>query len=93
MNETDTDLVTFVPLVKIAEIEILGIRYDLAKNGHYAICSIGTDAYGKPIATQVTLPSTSDHIQALLDLLGDAMSRLQVHRDSRLDKGKSNREE
>jgi hypothetical protein len=86
------------PLTKVAEIELLGQRFDLAKNGRFTLCREEWDAYGRPIATEVPLTvdslrggraaSEMDVLQALLDALGDATQRLQSHRDARLGAGR-----
>ena len=81
------------PLRKVAEIEILGKRYDIARNGSYALVEPrGIDAYGSAIFEEVDLvkwlapqglntevqkDATDRKLRALLDLLGDALTKLQ----------------
>jgi hypothetical protein len=88
-------------LQRITEIEILGRKFDLAKNGGYKLCLVESDAYGNPRAEEIqlwdvaglvewteSLNGGANHqayvMQALLNLAGDALVRLQSHRDARL---------
>lgn len=81
-------------LQKIAEVEIDDIRLDLAKNSEYCLVwQRGPDAYGRPVAEKVDLlqflgladtGAGRRRVQALLDLLGDALVRLGQQRDARL---------
>jgi hypothetical protein len=92
--EQPPDSPTFTPLQKVAEIDLLGTKFDLAKNGHFTLCTVGSDAYGRPMARAVGAReylSTVDPVQAfqsLLDILGDTVQRLQTHRDARLDRAR-----
>lgn len=87
------------PLQPIAEITLLGEKYDLAKNGTFALVRTAPDDYGRPRAKRVDIVEllfagrevvrgqemqAVKTVEALLDLLGDAYVRLQQHRDVRL---------
>lgn len=85
-------------LQKIAEIEVDGVRLDLAKNGEYCLVwQKGPDAYGRPVAEKIDAESFfglkgatgGERVQALLDLLGDALVRLGQQRDARLGRGEA----
>jgi cytochrome b involved in lipid metabolism len=82
-------------LQRIAEIEINGKKYDLAKNGQFRLVEAkGKDAYGSQVFQVVSYRHYSSDILALyvdglLDLLGDALTRLQTQRDSRLGRGEN----
>lgn len=78
------------PLRKIAEIEILGQRYDLARNGRFALVEPREDdAYGRPVSREINLrqwlnsKDTVEKFQALLDLLGESVTKLQAVGDLR----------
>lgn len=91
------------PLQKIAEIEIAGEKFDLAKNGTCCLVTTVIDAYGQPKGEAVDLEKwlftgTAKQAQtrqeeiiakvdALLNLLGDAYSRLRQQKDARLGTG------
>lgn len=82
---------TSKPLKQIAVIDLPSIgKFDVAKNDVYHLVDTSnTDAYGNTIAMKVDL-SLIDHstlltyTQALLNALGDHMSRLQHQREARL---------
>lgn len=44
-----------MPLKKLAEIEICGEKFDLAKNGRFALVRTTKDAYGEPRGEVVDL--------------------------------------
>jgi hypothetical protein len=84
------------PLQPIAEITLLGEKYDLAKNGSFALVRTEPDDYGRPRAKRVDVVNllfagrevvrgqemqAVKIVEALLDLLGDAHLRLQQQRD------------
>ncbi|HKV10740.1 MAG TPA: hypothetical protein VJ725_21545 [Thermoanaerobaculia bacterium] len=81
-------------LQKVAEVELAGERFDIAKNGGFHLVRAGSlDAYGRPFATPVDvedyLYDSGDGFvhakaQALLDALGEALVKLQGQRDLRL---------
>lgn len=85
------------PLTEIAEIELLGVKYKLGKNGNVRLVTEAPDCWGKIRGEEVTLahwigasaltPEQESKIQALLDQLGDALSRLRQSRDSKLGVG------
>lgn len=85
------------PLTEIAEIDLLGEKYKLGKNGKVSLVRESLDAWGKIRGDEVTLTHwlgasalTEDQerkVQALLDQLGDALSRLRQSRDSKLGVG------
>lgn len=91
-------------LQKLAVIEIDGVQYDLAANGHGALVTYDgpPDAYsGAPAARAVDLAQWLDptvhpgqahmlvpKVQALLDLLAAAYRQLQSARDSKLGVGR-----
>lgn len=83
------------PLQQIAEIQIDGENYDIAKNGgdFHIVRQKGPDAYGRPIATKLDISdflggSCDSHYkrrqQALLNLLGNALVSVRTQRDARL---------
>lgn len=80
-------------LSKVTEIEICGKKYDLARNGKFVLVEPReNDAYGRPVSREVRLwewtrnpegdPDVSK-VQALLDLLGEAIIKLQSIGDLR----------
>jgi hypothetical protein len=81
-------------LTEIAEIELLGTKYKLGKNGKVSLVSESLDCWGKIRGQEITLsnwlgssgmlPEQEEKVQALLDQLGDALSRLRQSRDSKL---------
>jgi hypothetical protein len=83
---------------KIREIEIDGVKYDLAKNGKvYLVEHKQDDFYGRPVAEEVEMTSwvfgvepkmAMERIQGLLNLLGEYAGRVQAQRDARLERGK-----
>lgn len=85
------------PLTEIAEVELLGTKYKLGKNGNVRLVRESPDCWGKIRGEEVTLsnwlgssgmlPEQEEKIQALLDQLGDALSRLRQSRDSKLGVG------
>lgn len=85
------------PLTEIAEIELLGVKYKLGKNGNVRLVTEGPDCWGKIRGDEISLaqwlgvsalnPGLEEKIQALLDQLGDALSRLRQSRDSKLGVG------
>lgn len=85
------------PLTEIAEIDLLGEKYKLGKNGKVSLVRESLDAWGKVRGDEVTLaawlgssgmlPEQEEKVQALLDQLGDALSRLRQSRDSKLGVG------
>jgi hypothetical protein len=84
-------------LQKLAVIDIDGVEYDLAANGHGALVTYDgqKDAYSGTASAQVVdLDKWLDHtqarkrVQALLDLLAGAYRQLQSSRDSKLGVGR-----
>lgn len=84
-------------LTEIAEVDLLGEKYKLGKNGKVSLVKESPDCWGKIRGEEVTLaswlegemhPEQEKKIQALLDQLGDALSRLRQSRDSKLGMGK-----
>jgi hypothetical protein len=85
------------PLTEIGEIELLGIKYKLGKNGNVRLVTEAPDVWGKIRGEEVTLShwlgasaltsQQEEKVQALLDHLGDALSRLRQSRDSKLGVG------
>lgn len=85
------------PLTEIAEIDLLGEKFKLGKNAKVTLVKESLDAWGKVRGDTVTLAHwlgasalTADQeqkVQALLDQLGDALSRLRQSRDSKLGVG------
>lgn len=90
------------PLTEIAEIELIGTKYKLGKNGKVSLVRESLDVWGKIRGEEVTLthwlgasaltPNQEEKIQALLDQLGDALSRLRQSRDSKLGVGQAGKE-
>lgn len=82
-------------LQRIAEIELNGRKFDVARNGHYRLVEeAGRDAYDNPIYREAidtgwSLDECKNAIDGLVDLLGDALTRLQSQRDSRLGRGEN----
>lgn len=77
-------------LRKVAEVEILGERYDVARNGRYRlVCEIGKDDYGQPINQALLGGDFSgagemwNFCEALIDCLGEALEKLQGHEAAR----------
>lgn len=85
-------------LTEIGEIELLGTKYKLGKNGNVRLVQESPDCWGKIRGEEITLthwlgasaltPNQEEKVQALLDQLGDALSRLRQSRDSKLGVGK-----
>lgn len=90
------------PLTEIAEIDLLGEKYKLGKNGNVTLVKESLDAWGKVRGDAITLahwlgssgmiPEQEEKVQALLDQLGDALARLRQSRDSKLGIGKEEKE-
>ncbi len=86
-----------MPLTEIAEIDLLGEKFKLGKNGKVSLVKESPDAWGKIRGDAITLahwlgssgmlPEQEDKVQALLDLLGDALFRLRQRRDNKLGIG------
>lgn len=84
-------------LTEIAEIELLGSKYKLGKNGKVCLVQESPDCWGKIRGEVITLThwlgasalteEQEKKVQALLDQLGDALSRLRQSRDSKLGVG------
>lgn len=78
------------PLEKVGEIELLGERFDLARDGKFYLCRATTDAYGKSCAKIEGVDELLDKhepfslVQALLDALGEVVVSLRHERDVRL---------
>lgn len=85
-------------LTEIAEVDLLGEKYKLGKNGKVSLVRESLDCWGKIRGEEITianwlgssgmLPEQEQKVQALLDQLGDALSRLRQSRDSKLGMGK-----
>jgi hypothetical protein len=85
------------PLTEISEIDLLGEKFKLGKNGKVCLVKESLDCWGKVRGEIVSLNTwlglsalpeqTETKIQALLDQLGDALSRLRQSRDSKLGVG------
>jgi hypothetical protein len=86
-----------MPLKKVAEVEICGERFDLAKNGRFTLVRTSPDAYGEPRGEEVDLqgylhtpvrePGQAypvERFRAVLDLLGEAYQALASARSMRL---------
>lgn len=84
-------------LTEIAEVEIGGRKLKLGKNGKVCLVEEKTDAWGNTYGVEIDLSTfvfgdslgdwsieSKGRVQAILDLLGDALSRLRQQRDSRL---------
>jgi hypothetical protein len=84
MSEVDEKDTT--PPQKVADIILAGKKYELAKNGSFMLAEDrGMDLYGRPFAVKVVLGElTTDEVQGLLDLFGEAYQSLRHTRDSRL---------
>lgn len=84
-------------LTEISEVDLLGQRYKLGKNGKVSLVIESPDCWGKIRGEVITLnhwlgssallPEQEEKVQALLDQLGDALSRLRQSRDSKLGVG------
>jgi hypothetical protein len=88
-------------LTRVAEIELDGDKYVLAKNGGYCLTrSAGEDAFGTEYFEVVSAHDyghytseggawrfAPDRVQALIDKLGDALSSLERARDLRQRQG------
>ncbi len=84
-------------LTEIGEIDLLGEKYKLGKNGKVSLVRESLDCWGKIRGVEITLAHwlgagalTEDQdkkVQALLDQLGDALFRLRQRRDSKLGIG------
>jgi hypothetical protein len=85
-------------LQRVATVELLGEKLDIAKNGHFHLVRMEMDDYGEPRAIRLHLRdwlSTGDvtaeyayaKVQALLDLLGETLAGLRSQRDARLGVG------
>jgi hypothetical protein len=78
-------------LTKIAEAELGGQRYDIARNGEHChlVVEDGEDAYGKPIHRRVALEKAVPEglLQALLDAYGEALVALRSAKDMNLKRG------
>lgn len=77
-------------LRKVAEIELAGVRYDVAKNGHYRLVhEVSRDDYGNPVYRALVGGSFSDvgkmwkFTEALIDCLGEALEKLKAFEDAR----------
>lgn len=96
------------PLTPIAQVEILGEKFDVARNGGYHLVRVKEDDYGQPRAAQVelfeflfgglnqqgnpTAVAASNRAQALLDVLGKTLEALRSQRDARLGVGRGESE-
>jgi hypothetical protein len=79
------------PLRKVAEIELCGERFDLARNGRFELVrNLPPDAYGRAVAVAVEAgdllsrePSAAGarYIDALVQLTGELLVKLQGQRD------------
>lgn len=91
------------PLTPVAQVEILGEKFDVARNGGYHLVRIGEDDYGRPKADRVDLVTflypgmevvrgdgmaACKKAQALLDVLGKTLEALRTQRDARLGVGR-----
>jgi hypothetical protein len=91
------------PLTPIAQVEILGEKFDIARNGGYHLVRVEEDDYGQPRASRVDLVTflypgaevvrgdgmaACDKAQALLDVLGKTLEGLRSQRDARLGIGR-----
>jgi hypothetical protein len=91
------------PLTLIAQVDLQGERFDIARNGGYHLVRIEEDDYGQPRATRVHLAEflfpdsekisgeklvAHDKAQALLDVLGKTLEGLRTQRDARLGVGR-----
>lgn len=92
-------------LSEIAEVEIQARKLKLGKNGRVCLVEERVDAWGNTYGVELSLETfvlgdeitdkwstgACERVQAILDLLGDALSRLRQQREFRIGQGREDK--